>query len=384
METPARPAIVVLKETSREVSPVEGVEVVTFDALRSRLLGPEAARRLFHYRSAALLTYRHDTLYRPLRQAILLRLLSRGPCWFEDDGGNRIRVIPRLIGALAAQALWDAARLPWLSRRVASRVGSVEAAERARVPTPNRVRRDGRPIYLRTDLVFDNRAGGSIGHIAGVVNSMGAFFAPPLFVTTDRIPGVRPDVETRLFPMPSSFRHDTERYELHFTVASERFLDGTAAQVRPAFVYQRYSRANFSGLVLSRRQGVPLVLEYNGSELWMSRNWGARLRYGALTERVELLNLKGADVVVVVSRALRDELVVARDRREAHPRQPQRRRPRPLLAGGLGRGGPRALWLRRPAGDRLHRHVRPVARRGGARRGLRGAARARPGAAGVG
>ena len=168
--------------------------------------------------------------------------------------------------------------------------------------------RDGRPIYLRTDLVFDNRAGGSIGHTAGVVNSLGAFFAPPLFVTTDHIPLVRPDVETRLIPMPSSFRHDAERYELHFTVATERFLDGTAAQVPPAFVYQRYSRANFSGLVLSRRQGVPLVLEYNGSELWMSRHWGTRLRYAALTEKIEILNLRGADVVVVVSRALKDEL----------------------------------------------------------------------------
>jgi glycosyltransferase involved in cell wall biosynthesis len=54
---------------------------------------------------------------------------------------------------------------------------------------------------------------------------------------------------------------------------------------------------------------VPFVLEYNGSEIWMNRHWGRALKYEALATSIELLNVSRADLVVVVSRAMRDELV---------------------------------------------------------------------------
>jgi glycosyltransferase involved in cell wall biosynthesis len=76
-----------------------------------------------------------------------------------------------------------------------------------------------------------------------------------------------------------------------------------------AFVYQRYSLNNFAGLKISRRYGVPFVLEYNGSEVWMGRHWSRPLRYERLSERIEHLNLLTADLIVVVSRAMRDEIV---------------------------------------------------------------------------
>src|SRR5207248_6998906 len=60
---------------------------------------------------------------------------------------------------------------------------------------------------------------------------------------------------------------------------------------------------------LARRLGVPLVVEYNGSEIWMSRHWGRPLKYEALSERIERLNLSAADLVVVVSQAMKDEIV---------------------------------------------------------------------------
>ena len=54
---------------------------------------------------------------------------------------------------------------------------------------------------------------------------------------------------------------------------------------------------------------VPLVLEYNGSEVWIGRNWGRRLSHEALSSRIEDLNLLGAHLVVVVSDVMRDELL---------------------------------------------------------------------------
>jgi glycosyltransferase involved in cell wall biosynthesis len=55
---------------------------------------------------------------------------------------------------------------------------------------------------------------------------------------------------------------------------------------------------------------VPFVLEYNGSEIWIQQHWGKPLKYEKLSERVEFLNLKAADMVVVVSQPMKDELVM--------------------------------------------------------------------------
>jgi glycosyltransferase involved in cell wall biosynthesis len=78
---------------------------------------------------------------------------------------------------------------------------------------------------------------------------------------------------------------------------------------RPAFVYQRYSLNNYAGMRIARRHGVPFVLEYNGSEIWMGRHWGRPLKHEALSRRIEQLNLSSADLIVVVSRAMREEIV---------------------------------------------------------------------------
>lgn len=54
---------------------------------------------------------------------------------------------------------------------------------------------------------------------------------------------------------------------------------------------------------------VPFVLEYNGSEIWIAKNWGRPLKYERLSQKIELLNLHAADLIVVVSQPMKDELV---------------------------------------------------------------------------
>ena len=103
-----------------------------------------------------------------------------------------------------------------------------------------------------------------------------------------------------------------------------------------SLVYQRYSVHNYAGLQIARRLHVPFVLEYNGSEVWMGRHWGRRLKYEELADSIELLNVRAANLVVVVSRAMRDELIARGIERRPHPRQPQRRRHGPLHACARG------------------------------------------------
>src|SRR4029453_5343906 len=65
----------------------------------------------------------------------------------------------------------------------------------------------------------------------------------------------------------------------------------------------------YAGLRIARQLGVPFILEYNGSEIWMRRHWHRPLKYESLAARIELLNVPAADLVVVVSRGMRDQPV---------------------------------------------------------------------------
>jgi glycosyltransferase involved in cell wall biosynthesis len=74
------------------------------------------------------------------------------------------------------------------------------------------------------------------------------------------------------------------------------------------FIYQRYSRFNFTGVALSLATGLPLALEYNGSEVWISRRWDPVGQLWLLKE-FERLNQIAADSIFVVSEAERRNLV---------------------------------------------------------------------------
>lgn len=75
-------------------------------------------------------------------------------------------------------------------------------------------------------------------------------------------------------------------------------------------IYQRYSMLNVLGVWLSKKYKVPLVLEYNGSEVWVDEHWSeTKIRMSWLLRLVEYYNLRYAHKVIVVSQALKDQLL---------------------------------------------------------------------------
>ena len=86
--------------------------------------------------------------------------------------------------------------------------------------------------------------------------------------------------------------------------------DGTIDVEKLDLLYQRYSRFNWTGVLLSALTGLPLFLEYNGSEIWLSRQWDpVGLKW--LLKQVEHLNLRAADRIFVVSKVERQNLIAA-------------------------------------------------------------------------
>lgn len=285
-----------------------GETIVAFGEFRDWLRHGRVLGHLGSHREGRLLVHRLETAGRPLPLGLALRALSHGRVYVEDGRGRQRILTAALLARWAAQAATELFRASALVRRIERTAADLERDGRAmRRLDPLDLARS--PLYLRTDLSFGVRAGGSVGHIAGVVNELGAFGGPPILLTTDEIPTVKPGTEMHQVAPSEAFWNFKELptflLNAEFERASERALEAR----RPSFVYQRYSLNNYAGIKIARRHGVPLVLEYNGSEIWMSHHWGRSLRYEQLSARIEQMNLSAADLIVVVSRAMGGEIV---------------------------------------------------------------------------
>jgi glycosyltransferase involved in cell wall biosynthesis len=182
--------------------------------------------------------------------------------------------------------------------------------------------RSGRLLYLKTNLWVGVRAGGSIGHIAGVINGFVKRGMPVDLAAIDKPVILDPQVRFHRIDPPSAYGVP---YELNLYRFQDTFLDRTSKLMRQreyAFLYQRMSLSNHVGVALSRSRALPLVLEYNGSEVWLSSTWGSRPRYRDVALLAEDMCLKHAHLVVAVSKVLREELIargVAPDRIVFYP-----------------------------------------------------------------
>ena len=283
--------------------------VVSFDQFREWMRSGKVLAHVGRHAEGRLLVHRLEAAGRPLPLGLALRAMSRGRVSVEDVRGRRRTLTNRLLARWAAEVATEPFRVSRLLRDVERSVREVERdSGTARSESLNLA---ASPLYLRTDLSFGVRAGGSVAHTAGVVNELDAFAGPVIVLTTDDIPTLKPGVDVHHIAPSESFWNFKE---LPTFLLNDAF-DAAATAVfecgrcSPAFVYQRYSLNNYAGITISRRYRVPLVIEYNGSETWMGRHWTRPLKYERLSQRIEQLNLSSAELVVVVSRAMRDEVV---------------------------------------------------------------------------
>jgi glycosyltransferase involved in cell wall biosynthesis len=95
-------------------------------------------------------------------------------------------------------------------------------------------------------------------------------------------------------------------YNFRFIAAARKPL----AKKRPRLLYQRHGKFLFAGAILSRLLRIPLVLEYNGSEDWIAKHWDPS-RFSPWLRLCETVSVKAASLIVVVSKALKQQLMEA-------------------------------------------------------------------------
>ena len=203
-------------------------------------------------------------------------------------------------------------------------IRSTRLKSSARVHLPAR-QSEERPkdfAYLRTNLWLGVQAGGALTHTWGVIGGLLRGGAKVKYLSADdrglNVVGnfsyvpIKPD---NSYVIPRELNHFL--YHQFFWRAAVKYLDDFSGAI-----YQRVSIGNYVGVELSRRYKVPLIIEYNGSESWLSRNWGTPFAFPKVVALAEEVSLRHAHLIATVSEPLRDELVergIDEDRIVVHP-----------------------------------------------------------------
>ena len=165
--------------------------VITFQELRNCVMQGTIIKHIFKYQEVQLLAYRIKLIPKPFLTAFLIRLLSRRACYFKDVEGCQQAITVQLLMKLFMQLIKDYLRKFILIRRNLIEVRKLSSEYATNKLDKKFLDLSAVPVYLRTDLTFGLRSGGSIGHIAGVLNHLDEFTGKPVLLSTDVIPTVR-------------------------------------------------------------------------------------------------------------------------------------------------------------------------------------------------
>lgn len=288
----------------------DGVRRLGFRSIAAALRPPSTLLSLLRGARCETLVVHDDGLAFNGGQAVVLVLIGLMPArrWVYMRGGRELSLSRSAFLARALCGLPRALASEWWhTLRVRRAVGIVARREYRLVRT---VERPGSVLHLRVEpsvCLQGMFVGGAATHTTGVINGFLANGFDVRAIASEPLAGV--DGAERLTVMP--------RRSLHFVPGMNsahysQVVIAAAAGERPDFIYQRHTLGGFAGLELARRLGVPLVLEFNGMEVWIGRQWGSgTVRMERPLAALERRNLLAASMVVVVSDVLKQRLLAA-------------------------------------------------------------------------
>jgi glycosyltransferase involved in cell wall biosynthesis/ubiquinone/menaquinone biosynthesis C-methylase UbiE len=177
------------------------------------------------------------------------------------------------------------------------------------LPTPQ-APFDGVGVYVRTDFWNSMTSGGSYGHTCFVANELArstrefVCLLPQRYELLDEL-GVK---QARLEP------HDTvwdEYAVIRATEPTRRQLLPLLRLLGASYVYERLCPGNVAAAAACRELGIPYVVEYNGSEISISKSFGGAVpAQQALQLALEEAAFRNATLISVVSDRVREDLLV--------------------------------------------------------------------------
>jgi glycosyltransferase involved in cell wall biosynthesis len=172
-------------------------------------------------------------------------------------------------------------------------------------------------LYLRTDIYNKELiSGGSVSHTSGVINGFLKLDYDVFCASSLMVPIIK-NLEIKKFVRlknPSCLNF--LRWKINCIFSNFFFTYLLLKKIKQwdfEFIYQRYSLLNFTGIILSKIKKKKIILEYNGSEYWVEKNWGGiklkSLIFSFPSIVIEKINIKYSDKIIVVSDVLKEELL---------------------------------------------------------------------------
>lgn len=285
----------------------EGYDMLSFAELVCIAKSKEIFKWIRKYRTVRFYVPSFREFPKPFLIAAILRLMSTGKCEYVNQEGQTLKVGVGLLFKEFVRFLWDNLTFYQAMCPIAQEVDGLEQTP----AVPKQIEENGIPVYLRCDYSYGYIAGGSIGHIAGVLNNLGDVLnQTPLFLTTDKIPTVREDIPCQFLHGETAYRNVRDVASLFFNEVVYNRCKEILKGKPVSMIYQRSALNAYAGAKLAAELNVPFILEYNGSEVWITKKWASRkLKTGDLSSKIEQVTFKMADLIVCVSQPLRNQLV---------------------------------------------------------------------------
>lgn len=285
----------------------EGGRAMTFESLVRLVKSREFYKSVGKYRDVSFYCPSFTGFARPFFTAVICRMMGTGSVSFIDQDGERL---PIGAGELLRQFCIFVREQLTYRRFLKTVEGELEELS-GRERTVAHISHEGVPCYLRCDMSYGYIAGGSVGHIAGVVNNLKKCTgSEPLFLSTDVIPTVDQTIRQHIIKGEVPYGNIRDISGIAFNRVCYATLEAYTRGEKVRFLYQRSALNAYAGIQFAMQRQIPFVLEYNGSEVWISKKWGGRsLKAGGISEKIESLTFEKADLITCVSRALKEQLV---------------------------------------------------------------------------
>lgn len=160
-------------------------------------------------------------------------------------------------------------------------------------------------LFLRTDFTGAQRVGGSFSHVKGFIGGL-----RELGVEVVTAAAAPVDERCKFYPIEYNpfYSNLPEIASIAHNQTLKRELPKILDREKPDVIYQRHSEFVYAPSQIAEAYRIPLLLEVNGIETWVKKNWGL-LIFGGLLARSEAVQFEAAKAMFVVSEALRAELL---------------------------------------------------------------------------
>lgn len=155
-----------------------------------------------------------------------------------------------------------------------------------------------RLAFLRTNFWFGLKVGGSVSHIKGFTDAIQSLGNEIHFLSSDKLENII--ARTDIIQKGNFFSHSAKTAKLAYNLAFYTKAKKILKESLPAFLYHRHDELTFSNVLLARSLNIPLILEFNSSEVWKKKHWG-RNKNTWFLKQCEEIALLGANHIFTVS-----------------------------------------------------------------------------------